>query len=119
MLNTLTVCHAIKRCSFGLLFAVLDSPCAQLAGTETNRDCSLFTESCMDEKAKRVGKYVNSEFSHLEGTSLLAQYPIIGEYYGPLLHYDKVRSALWNPADDGAQSWFLHCPISSINFVPA
>ena len=43
----------------------------------------------MDEKAKRVGKYVNSEFSHLEGTSLLDQYPIIGEYYGPLLHYDK------------------------------
>jgi len=90
MLATLTACHAIKRCPFGLLFAVLDSPCAQLAGTETTRDCSQSTKSCMDEKAERVGKYVLSNFSFHQGTFLLAQYPIIGEYYGPLLHYDKV-----------------------------
>lgn len=44
--------HAIKRCSFGLLFAVLDSPCAQLADIEATRDCSQPTESCMDEKLK-------------------------------------------------------------------
>jgi hypothetical protein len=90
MSATLTACHAIKRCPFGLLFAALDSPCVLLARTEATRDCSLFAESCMDEKAKRVGKYVHSKFTLLEGTSLLGQYPIIGEYYGPRLHYDKV-----------------------------
>ena len=49
MSATLTACHATKRCSFGLLFAVLDSPGVQLADIEAARDCSLSTESCMAE----------------------------------------------------------------------
>jgi len=59
MSATLTACHAIKRCSFGLLFAVLDSPGVQLAGTETSHDCSLSTESCMDEK---LNEWANAYF---------------------------------------------------------
>jgi len=52
MWATLTTCRAIKRSSFSLLFAVLDSPGVRLAGTETTRDCSQSTESCMDEKVE-------------------------------------------------------------------
>jgi hypothetical protein len=54
MSATLTACHATKRCSFGLLFAVLDSPGVQLADIEAARDCSLSTESCMDEKLNEL-----------------------------------------------------------------
>jgi hypothetical protein len=50
MLATLMACHATKRCPFGLLLAVLDSPCVLLVGTEATRDCSLSAESCMAEK---------------------------------------------------------------------
>ena len=53
ILATLMACHAIKRCPFGLLFAVLDSPCVQLADIEATRDCSQSTESCMDEKQRK------------------------------------------------------------------
>ena len=52
MSATLTACHAIKRSPFGLLFAVLDSPCAQLAGIEMTQDCSVSMESCVAEKLK-------------------------------------------------------------------
>jgi len=48
MSATLTACHSIKRCPFGLLFVVSDKPRALLAGTEATRDCPLSTESCMD-----------------------------------------------------------------------
>jgi hypothetical protein len=54
MSATLMACHAIKRCPVSLLFAVLDSPCVQLAGTETARDCSLSTKSHMDEKLNEL-----------------------------------------------------------------
>ena len=54
MSATLMACHAIKGCSFGLLFAVLGSPCVQLADIEAARDCCLSTESCMDEKMNEL-----------------------------------------------------------------
>ena len=54
MSSTLAACHAIKRCPFVLLFAVLDSPCVLLADTGAARDCSLFRESCMDEKLNEL-----------------------------------------------------------------
>ena len=61
MSATLTACHAIKRCPFGLLFAVLDSPCVQLTGIETTRDCSPSMESCMDEKLnERTNTYIQN-----------------------------------------------------------
>jgi hypothetical protein len=48
----------------GVLFAVLDSPCVQLAGTETTRDCSLSMESCMDEKLNELANtYVQNSHS--------------------------------------------------------
>ena len=54
MSATLSACHAIKRCPFGLLLTVLDNPCVRLAGTEVTRDCYLSTESCMDEKLNEL-----------------------------------------------------------------
>jgi len=67
MSATLTACHAIKRCPFGLLFAVLDSPCVQLAGIETTRDCSPSMESCMDEKLnERTNTYIQNSPSTKE-----------------------------------------------------
>jgi hypothetical protein len=93
MSATLTACHAIKRCPFGLLFAVLDSPCVQLAGTETTRDCSLSAESCMAEKLNDLtNTYIQNSPStkeRLYWINALSLVSTMANYY-IMIKYDRL-----------------------------
>jgi hypothetical protein len=93
MSATLTACHAIKRSPFGLLFAVLDSPCAQLAGIEMTQDCSVSMESCVAEKLRepRNSSIQNSHntkkrFHWINALSLVSTMV----HYNIMIKYDRL-----------------------------
>ena len=97
MSATLTACHATKRSSFGLLFAVLGSPCVQLADIEAARDCCLSTESCMDEKMNELANaYISNSPStkeRLYWTNALSLVSTMA-HYCIMLKYDQLSGTL-------------------------